>query len=320
MRFAPGRRGVGVLVLMLAAAAGGVLTAGPSWQPPGLDDASFVPLPAGNVVVIARPDRSTVEERSFRSDALRRTMPYLVYLPRGYNDAADTRYPVLYMLHGMAGSMYEWAGYGLLDMADRLIGSGEIAPLLIVMPQGDDSYWIDHAGDGPRWGAYVAEDLVTEIDSRFRSVPEPAARAVGGLSMGGFGALTLAITHPEVFGVAGAHGPSLRRSDDAPAYFGDRASFDQRDPVVLYDVHVDIARALTIWLDTGEGDPWLDLVRAFHEQLEAAGIAVAYAEFPGGHDNASWIARTFDCLRFYSAAFSSGSSPIAQDRPARPEE
>lgn len=317
MRFAPGRRGVGVLVLMLAAAAGGVLTAGPSWQPAGLDEASFVPLPSTSEAALSPPVRSRVEERSFRSEALRRTMPYLIYLPRGYDAEPETRYPVLYMLHGMAGTMYEWPGYGLLDMADRLIGSGEIAPLLIVMPQGDDSYWIDHANNGPRWGAYVAEDLVAEIDGRFRTLPEPSSRAIGGLSMGGFGALTLAITYPNVFGVVGAHSPSLRRSVDAPSYFGDSASFDQRDPVVLYDLYADIARNLTIWLDTGEGDPWLSLVRAFREQLEAAGIAVSYAEYPGGHDNASWIARAADCLRFYGAALSRGDRPAARAQSTR---
>src|SRR2546422_915339 len=82
------------------------------------------------------------------SPALNRTMPYLVYLPPGYESGAR-RYPVLYMLHGNSGSYEEWAAYGLIGRADDMIMAGEIQPLIIVLPQGDYSYWVNLVDGGP---------------------------------------------------------------------------------------------------------------------------------------------------------------------------
>ena len=102
-------------------------------------------------------------------------MPYFIYLPSGYDSSPTTRYPVLYMLHGAGGSNTEWEGYGLFGTADELIGSGAIAPLIIVLPQGDQSFWMDHAVDGQLWGAYVARDVVEEIDTHFRMLADRRA-------------------------------------------------------------------------------------------------------------------------------------------------
>src|SRR5207248_7850223 len=102
----------------------------------------------------ARPD---VRAMTFYSDALARTMPYSVYLPPGY-DGSTRRYPVLYMLHGMSGTNDEWRGYGIFDTADRMIRSHDLRPLIIVLPQGDKAYWVDHAlaTDKEAWGRYMA--------------------------------------------------------------------------------------------------------------------------------------------------------------------
>ncbi len=77
---------------------------------------------------------SRIEERTFYSRALSRSMPYFIYLPPGY-DANSDRYPVVYLLHGLGGSNHEWMGYGALAAADELIKSGQIAPMLIVLPE-----------------------------------------------------------------------------------------------------------------------------------------------------------------------------------------
>jgi S-formylglutathione hydrolase FrmB len=72
-----------------------------------------------------------------------------------------------------------------------------------VLLKGDQSYWVDWADDGPAWGLYSARDVVQHVDASFRTLTDPASRAVGGLSMGGHGALQLALTYPGVFGVVG---------------------------------------------------------------------------------------------------------------------
>jgi enterochelin esterase-like enzyme len=244
-----------------------------------------------------------IEERRFRSAALGRAMPYLVYLPPGYDSDSAARYPVAYMLHGMDGSQTQWVDYGLLEAAERLMGSGEIPSFVIVLPRGEQAYWVDHANGGPRWGRYVARDLVAEVDGRFRTLAEGHWRALGGLSMGAHGALQLSINYPNTFRIVGAHSLVLRSHDVAPPYFGDAASFAARDPVQLCRAYPEIARSLVLRIDIGQQDSWASAARAFHRQLEQAGIGHAWYEPPGGHNAEYWRGQIPDYLRFYGGAF-----------------
>lgn len=242
---------------------------------------------------------SRVESRAFTSATLGRTMPYIAYLPPGYDTESARRFPVLYMLHGLSGRDDEWVWYGLFEQADELIATGQIQPMIIVLPQGDDSYWADHAGGGPRWGYYTAHDVVGEIDARYRTVADRDHRGLGGLSMGADGALQLAINYSAVFRIAIANSPVLRRYDIAPPFFGDPAWFAAHDPLSLYRAHADIARSVRIWIDTGFDDVWRPGVEALHQQMLADGIEHSWHEYPGGHEGAYWTARVPDDLRFF---------------------
>ena len=250
------------------------------------------------------PSGSRIEARQIASAALGRTLPYLIFLPTGYDDDPDVRYPVLYMLHGFGADMTEWRRVGLLDTADRLIRAREIAPLLIVLPTGEESYFIDHAEGGPRWGTYLTVDLVGEIDARFRTRADRGARAAGGLSMGGHAALQLALNHPELFGIAGAHSPTIRHREIAPPFFGDDEYFARHDPPSLFRARPDVARTLALWIDIGEEDlAWLPVTAALHEQLEEQGVPHEWHLWPGEHFDDYWRAHTADYLRFYTEAF-----------------
>jgi enterochelin esterase-like enzyme len=247
------------------------------------------------------PSGEIVDEQLF-SAAVGQSLPYRVYLPPGYDANPSVRYPALYMLHGLGGTYLEWSADGLLDTADRLINTGQIAPLIIVMPEGEQAYWVDHADGGPRWGAYVAQDLVAAVDARYRTIADRGRRAIGGMSMGGNGALQLAINYPDVFSVVGAHSFALRRRDTAPPYFGDQTYFDDHDPVYLFKSRPDVARKLTVWLDVGASDPWQPADAEFNQQLSGEGIQHAWHVFSGGHEDAYWSDHAADYLRFYSAA------------------
>src|SRR5881628_2559959 len=196
------RLGVALLVGWLVVhAVGGAAHAAPAARPLLADDRA-------DPIRVVYPSQARIEERSFRSPTLDRTMPYFIYVPPGY-DSSGQRYPTLYMLHGLGGSNTEWKGYNLLGAADDLIKAGTIPPMLIVLPQGDQSYWFDPA-NGPRWGQYAARDVVDEIDAHWRTLADRDHRAIGGLSMGAQGALQLAMLYPDVFGIVGAHSPTLR--------------------------------------------------------------------------------------------------------------
>jgi enterochelin esterase-like enzyme len=133
---------------------------------------------------------------------------FLVYLPPSYRDMAtpDRRYPTLYLLHGSPGSEYDWIRGGkAAQSADTLIGHGEIPELIMIFPDGNG-----RSGETSEWGNsfdqkqlmenFVALDLVRFIDQKFRTIPAPAYRAIGGFSMGGFGAMNITVHHPGIFG------------------------------------------------------------------------------------------------------------------------
>jgi enterochelin esterase-like enzyme len=245
-----------------------------------------------------------IEASSFWSTALGRTMPYRLYLPPGYADGTQ-RYSSLYLLHGMGGSDREWQDLGIASAADRLIATGQIAPLIIVMPEGQQSYWVDHASGGEQWGRYTAVDLVSEIDATYRTVAHKRSRAIGGLSMGAQGALQLALNHPDEFGAVGAHSLVLRRFGSAPTYFGSAAEFATRDPMQIVRTRGAGSCGFALWIDIGQSDPWTSLARQFDSELTDLGVRHEWHVWQGDHSGSYWSAHLDDYLRFYDGALSS---------------
>jgi enterochelin esterase-like enzyme len=239
----------------------------------------------------------TFREAWFYSPALDRDMPYYVYLPPGYG-SETRRYPVLFMLHGGSQDRDEWPAFGLVDAIDRLIINREIGPMILVLPQGDYGYWVNHADDGARWGDYVAEDLVRHVDATYRTLPYPSYRAIGGLSMGGHGALQLAFNYPGVFAGVGAHSPALYPDDGTLPILGTGAEFARRDPVLLAGTADGLDR-LAILLDIGEEDPFAERAMEQHDALAARGVDHRWLLQAGGHDYEYWERNIVMYLRFY---------------------
>ncbi|MBI2324137.1 MAG: OpgC domain-containing protein [Chloroflexi bacterium] len=258
--------------------------------------------------VVRALDGGRLEEGSFYSQRLRRTMPFAVYVPPGYDDDPTARYPVLYMLHGGSGTNSEWLDYGLIDAAEALMSSGEIAPMIIVLPQGDQEYWIDHVVDaatgsnGAKWGSYLALEVVPQIDVRYRTITSSAGRAIGGLSMGGHAAMELPMNFPAIWSVIGAHSPALRPVGDAPTYLGSGADFAARDPLSLIAAKPTLAATYEWWIDAGDADPWLAQAAAIHAALDALGIASVLRVAPGDHSLSYWSTNAADYLRYYAGA------------------
>jgi enterochelin esterase-like enzyme len=260
-------------------------------------------LDAGIANEATHPDVRTM---SFVSAALERAMPYTVYLPPGYATSA-TRYAVLYMLHGMSGTNAEWRGYGIFDEADRMIRAGEIRPMIIVLPQGDKAYWVDHAipTDTEAWGRYMANDVVAAVDGSFRTRADAPHRAIGGVSMGAHGAMQLALNYPGTFSVVGAHSLVLRRYDTAPAYFGSEADWAKRDPMQLAMTKTLALGKLDLWIDIGQADPWSKLAEQFNGELSTLGIAHQWHEWSGDHSASYWSQHLDEYLRFYGSSLAS---------------
>lgn len=264
----------------------------PTSTPTPIPPPTNTPLPSG-------PSDFQIGE--FRSQLLNQTMPFRVYLPPGYYNS-NRRYAVVYLLHGWGGNFGEWGWFKINELADALMTSGEIPPFIMVFPEGDKAYWMNHANGGPRWGDYVALEVVNHIDANYRTLPKRESRAIGGLSMGALGAMQLSLNHADKFSVVGLHSPALRRmgDPDVPPFFGDSDYYARYDPFILAE-QGDAIKQLTIYIDIGNRDPWLGRTQEFRNLLDTRQANYEWRTFEGEHSVEYFQKYPIEYLRFYGA-------------------
>jgi enterochelin esterase-like enzyme len=304
----------------------------------------------------AAPRRGALHTDTIWSQALGITKRLVVYLPPGYGDvgAVPKRYPLAVYLHGAWGSETDWSVQGrLASVMDSLVAAG-MREMIIVMPDGDDGWWTTwHALNDvaacrrtprqenadtycvpwPKYDDYVAHDVIAHTDSLYRTIPQRESRGIAGLSMGGYGAISIAASHPAVFSVAASHSGVLRpalmvdsstmattgsvtlrdaRTRDElraasggrwaliePAFGSDSVSWLTRDPAHLIGQMLrrgDVVPSL--FVDVGTEDGLLPMNRSFRDSMAALSVPVLYAEWPGKHDWAFWRAHLPESLQF----------------------
>lgn len=255
---------------------------------------------------------SVVIDRSIESRHTGRKVPFKVYLPAGYG--GGERYPVWYGLHSHGGTETMWIHAGIVQSADRLIGSGAIRPLVMVFPYVRDAtikeIQADFADDG-KFGEravdrFLSTELVPYIDSHLDTVRSADGRFIGGFSMGGAIALRVAFHHPKIFGRVGGYSPAVTSSDYSGTQL-ERWLFPNEDAGGMHDV-VKFARnrnldRLTVYLDAGTvNDPFTVGVRSLYEALRKRRIPSEFHLYEGGH-SLDHNNRDFGpYLRFYVAA------------------
>lgn len=212
-------------------------------------------------------------------------MRYRVYLPPCYSDGQV--YPTLYMFGGNIHDDAIWDVLGLDEAAEAAITSGDIPPLIIVMP--DNGPLANTTTSGPAsYEGFVLNELIPHIEATYCAWPEAAGRAVGGISRGGYWSLMMAFRRPDMFGDVGAHSPALIDSHAGPA----------EDPTITGATN--ILGPLRVWIDTGERDPYLAKALPLHDALAAAGVAHEWRVNPGTHDEAYWRENLGSYLDWYS--------------------
>ncbi len=240
------------------------------------------------------------------SDEPRIACSMQILLPPGYFD--DGRlYPVVYLLHGWGGwdvhsSNSEWNLYGTYQVADALMRAEQIPPFIIVAPEGGHAYWMNHAGDGARWADYVSGEVVPLVDANYRTLAARANRAIGGLSMGGLGAMQIALNHPDEFGVVALRSPTLRRigDPDTPPFFGDADYYSRYDPFVLAE-RANALMPLATYILSGDQDAWLERTQAFCRLLDQKNARYELHVRSGGHDGDFFGSHLDEELHFYGA-------------------
>jgi enterochelin esterase-like enzyme len=279
------------------------------------------PTPESTAVPVAaaEPILGTLQDDRLPSPIIGQELPYRVYLPPDYQSNPSRRYPTLYMLHGAGGNYTEWSDSFLPERLDQMIRGGEIQPLILILPDdtGDGpTYWANWSNGGPQWADYIIQDVVGAIDKRYRTIPSGGSRAIGGLSMGGLGALHIAMRRPDVFAVVGAHSPSIRVERDPTLWFLAGDNWNEHDPIWLAQNAPDIEQ-LHIWLDAGDADIWLDNISVLHRALLNRGVQHEWHVFPGEHEAEYWIQHVPDYLRFYAGALEARApAPTVEPTPA----
>lgn len=310
--------------------------------------ATAAPAPAGP------PSKARVETLTFHSDALGVDKHVVVYVPAGYDSNPRARFPVFYYLNGLGGDETNWTQLGHLDAAADALGLAAI----VVMPDGDNNFYIDSpviqadydacmtTGKGlmvPRqshaetcvraskYSTYIVDDLVKWTDGHYRTLATREGRAIAGLSMGGFGALELAMRFPDRFAAAASHSGVVALLYEGPypyvaghpeqvtlvadvkhwgevtgglgawirGVFGpDRATWVAHDPAALAQQLA--PGKLALYLDCGTEDMFgLHNAAAYvHDLLAARGIAHEFYLGPGGHDFGFWVERVPKSLAY----------------------
>ena len=185
------------------------------------------------------------------------------------------------------------------EMFAALEALGKRAPVVAFPNGGDSSYWHDRR-DGA-WGRYVLHDVIPQTEERFHT---NGRVALGGMSMGGFGAYDLAIRTKRRLCAVGGHSPALweQAGQTAEGAFDDASDFSRHD--VIGAARADAARFARqpLWLDAGDDDPFDPGDRAFVQALRAGGVAVTVRRWPGAHERSYWRRHWDEYLRFYARA------------------
>jgi len=212
-------------------------------------------------------------------------------------------FPVLYLLHGLSDDHTIWQRRTSIERYAAGL------PLIVAMPDGERGFYCD-AVDGPAYETYMMQDVVGFVDRFLHTVPTRAGRAVGGLSMGGYGSLKLALKFPGKFCSVAAHSScqAITRgpvrddlTDELGRILGDSPEGGKDD---LFAIARGLAPEQTpaIRFDCGMEDGLLQHNRDFHGHLETLGIPHEYEEFPGAHDWGYWDVHVQEALEFHRRA------------------
>jgi len=269
----------------------------------------------------ARAATGRAECRAAPSRILGHSVPYCILLPPSYDAQKTRRFPVLYFLHGLGGNAQMLIVSGAMTDIDDAWTSGQLGQFLIVTPNAGASFYINSANGRDRYGDFFLREFMPYIESHYRTLPGRHNRGIGGISMGGYGALHFAFSHPELFGAVTASSaaliPNLPRVSAAgeqslPVFrlldrvFGnpfDRAYWDRNDPLHL--ARTANLRGLKIEFDCGKQDSYgfeygaMELDRI----LTARHISHVFHLYSGGHDWQYFAARLPAVLQFQSHAF-----------------
>jgi len=292
--------------------------------------------------------QSRIDCSAIKSQILDRSFRYCVYLPSGYDESANEhpprRYPVLYFLHGLGDNeqtLFNTGGWTLLDDLRR---HGKMGDFLIVAPDGRRSFYVNSADGSVRYSDFFLHEFMPQIERKYRIRPGRAARAISGVSMGGYGALRFAFAEPELFSAVSAQAPALitqsPRELDAASSGGAQLTgvlgpvfgspigapanarhWAENSPFLLARKHAGALHSLAIYFNCGQNDNYGFEKGAaqLDAELNNEGIRHEYHAYPGDHSLTYFLSHFEEVMEFHSRLFgfrpnANSPSPAAPSR------
>jgi len=213
-------------------------------------------------------------------------------------------FPVFYLLHGLSDDHSAWVRRTSIE---RYV---EGLPLIVVMPDGGRGFYVD-AKKRPNyaWDTYITRDLAGFVDSTFQTIPGRRGRVIAGLSMGGYGALAIALRHPDMFCAAASHSGAVGFAS-RPLWKEKwwRAEFDPvlgknpkggPDDLAKLVTTMDKSRLPALHIDCGKKDFLIGENRAFHRLLNKHKVPHVYREHPGQHNWEYWDLHIREVIAFF---------------------
>jgi S-formylglutathione hydrolase FrmB len=267
---------------------------------------------------------------SLQSKILKRAVRYCVQVPGSYDkkdsNGQAARYPILYYLHGLGDNEQSFSRSGGWTLIEDLREHGKIGDFLIVAPEGDASFYINSADGKDRYSDFFLREFMPYIEGKYRTVPGREARAITGISMGGYGAFRFAFAYPDLFSAVSAQSAALllktpeelnqlgeSHSDAAEALaplIGDPinvAHWKANDPFALAKKNRAALKNIAIYFNCGQSDDFgfEAGAAALDKQLTGEGIAHEYQPYPGGHSMTYFLSHLAEVIEFHSRAFES---------------
>lgn len=273
-------------------------------------------------------------DQTFYSKTLGQEMKYSVLLPQQYLTESTAKYGVVYLLHGWGGDQNSWgpSGLNIQTIVDAQESKGTVRPLIYILPQGLNSYFCNRYDGGFNYMDMLVNELVPLIDKRFRTTASKTERAVAGFSMGGFGALSVASQHPELFSVSIGLSPSLNTDEQYIALSADgwnqqwgntfggsgqtgmgrlTSYYKSQCPLYFFkDKASSSFQSIHYYIDCGDDEERLYAGNgALHSLLREKNIKHEYRVRNGAHTDSYWRESMKEVLPFIESAFKGGSYP-----------
>lgn len=276
-------------------------------------------------IAVAQIPRGTVKEGlTVESKILGKPQRYTVYLPSDY-ETSSRKYPVVYLLHGYTDNDTGWLQFGEAHLiADEAIAKREIPPMIIVMPDGGVSWYVNNHDGSVKYEDFFFQEFIPTIEKTYRIRAEKAYRGISGLSMGGHGSLVYSLRHPEMFVACAAFSAAVFTDEEVVAnpdanwarvfgpVFGANLKGQERinDHLKSYSpIHIvknakpDAFKGVRFYIDCGDDDFLYKGNSAFHTVLRDLKIAHEYRVRDGGHTWTYWRTGLADGLKFIGESF-----------------